>query len=118
MIALASLAPSRRTTVMRASKSTSIVFFSILLVLSVSAIRLSAQLPKRYTREQLAKLVIGKNREQIVEILGKPNEVNGNGSIEYWWYTTRITVYDPVTDKTFAQVILHFWRNKCDDIMF
>ena len=83
--------------------------------LSTAALPAQIDLSKRYTREQIQSLAIGKSREEAVKIFGKPSRVQSSGKLEHWEY--RIPkVYDPITGTEFRWFDLGFWDGQCDSI--
>ena len=72
---------------------------------------LSAE-PQRYTREEFEKLLIGKTKEEIVKILGKPDTVLSSTPNDDTWQYKRLKVYDGQTDATFGRVVILFSNNR------
>jgi outer membrane protein assembly factor BamE (lipoprotein component of BamABCDE complex) len=65
---------------------------------------------KLLDRDVFKKLVIGKTKTQILDLLGKPEETSEIGPYEYWNYKTRTK--DSVTDKVDGTVVLAFQDDK------
>jgi len=53
---------------------------------------------RKYTRDEFKALVLGKSRNEVIALLGKPKSTQQSGELELWDYLGRTT--DPVTGKT------------------
>ncbi len=67
---------------------------------------------RRYTRDESEKWLIGKTKEEIVKILGKPDDVTSSTPNDDTWLYKRLLIYDPQTDKTFNRVVIFFSNNR------
>jgi hypothetical protein len=62
---------------------------------------------KTYPRDEFHKLVVGKTKDEILKLLGKPENTSDSTYISPYWTYHKITV-DPVTDKVDAWVLVYF----------
>lgn len=64
---------------------------------------------KRFTREEFEALIIDRNREQVIEAIGRPDstQASSNSNTEYWYYRGGI-VYDPLTKTVYSSVQVRF----------
>jgi hypothetical protein len=60
----------------------------------------------KWTKSQLKQTLIGKGREEVKCVLGKPRFVTLNGKI--WHYDRNIFVYDPEAEIYLPEVEVHF----------
>jgi outer membrane protein assembly factor BamE (lipoprotein component of BamABCDE complex) len=62
---------------------------------------------KQYTREEFRAMLVGKSKEDVLKLAGKPDVTQDGGRTEYWYYNGRTA--DPITGKTDvrAQVVIN-----------
>ena len=59
-----------------------------------------------YTRKQFRELFIGKTKDELLKVLGKPEADSADGDDEYWSYYSRTTNDDGSVDM-FARIAIH-----------
>ena len=72
-----------------------------------------AQKRIRFTRDEFqTKLIINKNREQAISLIGPPDSMStsSNSDIEFWTYSGEIA-YDPLTKTVYrsVQITFQYW---------
>lgn len=58
------------------------------------------------SRDQFTRLVYGKNKQEVIAAVGKPDETSETAGIPHWTYSYR--TYDAVTGKADYRVYLTF----------
>ncbi len=71
---------------------------------------------RRYTRDEFRSLVVGKDREEVLGLLGKPRSTQESGPLEFWDYPGRTT--DPTTGKTDQGVQVEFENGTVSGVTF
>jgi hypothetical protein len=64
-----------------------------------------AKAQKTYSRDEFERLVRGKNIDEVIRLIGRPEKTERLGDTELWLY--RSITYDSVTGKRDAYVRLH-----------
>ena len=68
-----------------------------------------------YPREEFRKLVIGKTKDEVIAVVGKP-ERTGGGDDEHWIYDGR--TIDTTTGKTDGIIIIWFQNGRVERVSF
>ncbi len=72
--------------------------------------------PRSYQRDEFQKLVVGKTKLQLIDLLGKPTSTSEAGPWEYWQYNER--TIDPVTGKVDTVAQLSILDGKVTMVLF
>ncbi len=71
---------------------------------------------RKYTRDEFKRLVIGRTRDEVIELLGKPKATQQVGEVDHWDYPGRTT--DPVTGKTDHNAEVLFDGARASEVSF
>jgi hypothetical protein len=71
---------------------------------------------RKYTRDEFKQLVLGKTRDEVIGLLGKPNATQESGDLELWNYYSRTT--DPTTGKTDQDAQVEFQNGRVENVTF
>ncbi len=71
---------------------------------------------RKYTRDEFKRLVVGKTRDEVIALLGKPKATQQSGELEFWDYVGRTT--DPVTGKTDDVAQVEFEGDRVSGVTF
>ena len=71
---------------------------------------------RKYTRDEFKQLVVGKSRDEVIALLGKPKTTQQVGGVDFWEYPGRTT--DPVTGKTDHNAQVEFDGDRASDVSF
>jgi hypothetical protein len=71
---------------------------------------------RKYTRDEFKQLVLGKTRDELIGLLGKPNATQESGDLELWDYYSRTT--DPTTGKTDQDAQVEFQNGRVENVTF
>lgn len=66
-----------------------------------------AKQEKKYTREELKALLVGKAPKEVIELIGKPEETSGDGDNSLWIYRNITT--DTATGKVDRRTSVFFY---------
>lgn len=71
---------------------------------------------KVYDREDFKKLVLGKTKQEVLDLLGKPDTTGQAGSSDSWSYLKRTR--DSVTGKVDGRTVLLIRDDKVHDVIY
>jgi outer membrane protein assembly factor BamE (lipoprotein component of BamABCDE complex) len=71
---------------------------------------------KVYTREEFKKLLLGKSKQEVKDLLGKPDNTTEGGGKENWSYYRRTK--DPDSGKVDKSVLISFEGGKVAGFIF
>ena len=75
-------------------------------ILTLIALLIGCSSSASMSRDELKKAIDKKSKEEVIEILGKPDEAQSLGNMEMWYYTG--ITYDPLTETTDNMVQIAF----------
>lgn len=76
---------------------------------------ISAESSKRFTKVQFEHLIVGKSKEEVIKILGKPDDVPHASPKKEAWLYKRFLIDDSFTGTTFNRALIFFENNKYED---
>tara|TARA_B100000035_G_C20623662_1_gene389191 strand:+ start:225 stop:509 length:285 start_codon:yes stop_codon:yes gene_type:complete len=85
-------------------------------LLTLFALLIGCSSSASMSRDELKKTINKKSKEEVIEILGKPDQAQSLGSMETWYYTG--ISYDPLTETTDNMVQIAFENGRVTMINF
>lgn len=66
------------------------------------------------SRDEFKKLIMGKTKDDVLRLIGKPSDTASTGLVESWFYKS--VSYDPITNKPYGDTSVHFSQDVVFDI--
>lgn len=70
----------------------------------------------KYSRDEFRQLVVGKSRQEVLDLLGRPQATQEGDGFEFWDYQGR--TFDPVTNRTDHNAQVEFQNGRVSNVTF
>lgn len=74
----------------------------------------TTQAAKKYGRDELKKLLVGKTADEVIQLIGRPMKTTGDATSGTWYYKSLTT--DEVTGKEDYETYIHFTDAKVRNV--
>jgi hypothetical protein len=72
--------------------------------------------PAKYSEDELIQLLQNRTPDQVVQLIGPPDDRYGSGAVEFWLYSA--ISYNPITNQVDLTALVTFYNGVADSVTF